>query len=87
MEQSFDDVELDDDPIIELEKSKHNFTIKNIKKKSDSEIWKHFGELYHKLGTIINDKKYTDKIFCMYCYKNAKDKNPKFKRYAIIQYF
>lgn len=87
MEQSFDDVKYNDDLIIELEKSKHNFTIKNITKKSDSAIWKHFGELYHKSGSIINDKKYTDKIYCIYCYKNAKDNKPKFKRYGIVQYF
>lgn len=68
----------DDDTFI-LEKSKSNFEIKGIKKKSDSEVWKHFGQIVHKSGDIIADKKYTDKIFCMHCFTNAEKKFPKFK--------
>lgn len=77
MDSSVEDLE---DSILELITSKHNFTIRKMTKKSDSDVWKHFGELVHISGETIKDKTYTDKIFCIHCFENAKEKNPKFKR-------
>lgn len=77
MDSSVEDLE---NSILELITSKNNFTIRKITKKSDSDVWKHFGELVHISGETIKDKTYTDKIFCIHCFENAKEKNPKFKR-------
>lgn len=69
----------DDNSFFELEKDKNNFIIKNVSKSSDSEVWKHFGEIVHKSGDIITDRRYTNKIFCIHCFENAAEKKPKFK--------
>lgn len=70
----------DEDPIFELQKSKDNFIIKKISKNSDSEVWNHFGEIFHNSGSVIADRRYTDKLFCIHCFSKAEKKNPKFKR-------
>lgn len=69
----------DEDPLFVMEKDKTNFSIKKVFKNSDSEVWKHFGEIVHSSGNIIADKKYTNKIFCIHCFENAAEKRPKFK--------
>lgn len=74
-----DEVHNEQDNSFILERSKNLFEIKKIKKKSDSEVWKHFGQIVHKSGNIITDKRYTDKFFCIHCFENAKEQNPKFK--------
>lgn len=73
----------DEDPILELQKSKDNFIIRKVSKNSDSEVWKHFGEIFHNSGSVIADRRFTDKFFCIHCFSNAEKKNPKFKRYAL----
>lgn len=77
----------DEDQIFELQKSKDNFIIRKISKNSDSEVWKHFGEIFHNSGSVITDRRFTNKIFCIHCFSKAEKKNPKFKRYVKITFF
>lgn len=77
--ESNNSIEDEQDNSFILDRSKNNFEIKNMRKKSDSEVWTHFGQIVHKSGDIIADKRYTDKIFCKHCFENAGEINPKFK--------
>lgn len=69
---------LDDEALFILEKDKTNFVIIPLDKKI-TDVWKYYGQIYHKSGSAIGSKKYTDKIYCIQCFENTDKKNPNFK--------
>lgn len=55
-----------------------NLSMKSLKKKSDSEVWKYFGILCHDSSEVLKFKK---RIFCRLCFEM---KPRVYKRYSYI---